>query len=112
MAFVTIPLLSDTPHWEQTTTLDGTDYLLRFRYSQREQTYYVSLYLGNGTEIIKGQRMICNWPLFADCVDPNMPPGTFVLIPSDPTDESPPKLGDLGDNRRCTLVYDAANEGT
>lgn len=109
MATVTIPVLDQTPFIDQVTNLDGVDYALSFRFNQREWRFYLSIGLPDGTELAKGAALVCNWPLFVNVVDPRMPPGLLMVVPQG-TDSSPPGLGELGQGKRCELVYmDAAD---
>jgi hypothetical protein len=104
MATLTIPILDGEPFVDQTSNLDGTDYLLQFRFNQREQRYYLSIYLADGTPLAKGAVLVCMWPLFKHVTDRRMPPGTLFVAPQG-SDTSPPKLGELGPGKRCELIY-------
>jgi hypothetical protein len=92
------------PFYSQTTTLDGVPYLLEFSYNQREDCWYLLLSTNDGDAIYGSVKLVCNWPLFAICADPQLPPGQFVVA-SSTTDLSPPGLQDLVDGGRCQLVY-------
>lgn len=88
--------------WQQTTTLDGTSYLLEFRYNAREQVYYMKISLTDGTLLAQGVKLVSNYPLLQGYNDDRMPLGEFVAVAAGPND-SPAALGEFG--QRVTLVY-------
>lgn len=105
---VTIPILENSPFIDQVTNLDGTDYELRLRYNQREERWFLSIGLPDGTEIAKGAALVVGWRLFPNVVHELMPPGVLFVTSADGTD-LPPKFAELGPGKRCELVYlDAA----
>lgn len=106
---ISIPLL-DLPHVDMTVNLDGVDYGLSFRYNQRAETYYLSIYTADGEELAKGQALVCRWPLFRNfTAETRLPTGTLVVI-ANGKDETPPKIGELGPGKRCELIYFTAEE--
>ncbi len=95
------------PFQDSATDLDEVEYLLRVKYSQREDRYYVSLYLNDGTPVLLGLKVVCNVGLFRSYSLPNLPPGDLLAV-SNTNDTSPPKLGELGltsDQTRVQLLY-------
>jgi hypothetical protein len=103
MTIQIIPTGSD-PFYTQTTTLDAVPYLLAFSYNQRENTWWLLLSTVDGSPIYGSVKLVCNWPLFAQCVDTRTPPGQFFVI-STTGDLSPPTLADLVAAGRCQLLY-------
>ncbi len=103
MTTQTIPT-GDDPFYSLTTTQDGVPYLLNFSFSQRESCWYVLLSTVDGDPIYGNVKLVCNWPLFAQCADSRKPPGVFEVISSTP-DLSPPGLQDLLPGGRCQLIY-------
>ena len=93
-----------TPYITQTTTLDGVPYLLSFYYSQREDRWYLLLSTVDGTPIYGAVKLVCNWPLFAQCASQSKPPGAWIMV-SSTQDLSPPGLNDLAAGGRCQLTY-------
>lgn len=92
------------PFWTQVTTLDGTPYLLTFRYNGREACYYLDIDSVDGlTNFIKGLKIVVNFPLLA--YTGVNPPGELLCVSTSPTNDSPPGIGELGDGLRCQLVY-------
>ena len=105
-----IPTLSDgTPYYTIRVTLDGTDYQLRFDWSDREARWYVSLYDTLGALIVGQVKIMNNWPILRWYHNrPGCPTGELVCV-SLLADDSPPGLTDLGRDRRCALVYVSAS---
>lgn len=92
-----------------TTSLEGTDYLFRYRYNQREQCWYFSLMLPDGTPLIKGVKIVCNVDLIAHLIDKRRPPGALIAI-STSTETTPPTLTEFGPGKRVTLMYLSKDE--
>lgn len=99
-----VPTYTDTTHYSEQVTLDGSPYVLTFDFNQREAAWYVSVGLPDGTRIYDGLKLVCNWPLMHKCSDPNRPPGDLFVL-SNSADNSTPGLADLGTGGRCALYY-------
>jgi hypothetical protein len=99
----------DDPFYTMTTALDGSDYLLEFRYNQREAAWYVNVSLSDGTLLAAGVKIVCNRPLLVHFSDERLPPGVLVAY-ANSTDASVPGLTELGEDRRVTLLYYSASE--
>lgn len=104
---VTIPTDPSLYFWSQTTEMDGTSYVLEFRYNEREQVYYLMVSLTDGTLLAQGIKLVSNYPLLQGYNDERMPLGELWAVASGP-DDSPAALGDLGG--RVSLVYYTAAE--
>lgn len=98
-----IPTSSD-PFYTQTTTLDGTDYILEFRFNSREECWYLKLSLTDATTLIEGVKVVSNWPLLQKLVDARGPFGELVALAYGP-DDSPAGLTELGIGQRVELTY-------
>lgn len=94
----------EDPFYTMTSTLEGTDFVLEFRYSQREETWYFSVSLTDGTSLVSGVKVVCNRPLLARFADNRLPKGELVATALGP-DASPPRLTELGEGKRVELVY-------
>ena len=94
----------EDPFYTMTVTLDGSDYVLGFRYNQREDAWYFDISLTDGTLLVAGVKVICNRPLLRRFADVRLPLGHLVAFSSG-TDASPPGLAELGVDKRVTLVY-------
>lgn len=97
------------PFYTTSTVLDGTDYALEFRYSQREEAWYFSIGLTDGTPLVSGVKVVCNRALLSRFADVRLPPGRLVAFSTSP-DKSPPKLEELGQGKRVELTYVTAEE--
>jgi hypothetical protein len=90
------------PFWVQTTTLDGTAYLLTFRFNFREQAYYLQIQSSDGTiTYAQGIKLVPGILLLGAYATP---PGELTVLPLS-ADDSPPRIGELVDGGRCGLVY-------
>lgn len=99
----------EDPFYTMTTTLDGSDYLLEFRYNQREAAWYFNISLTDGSLLVAGVKVVCNRSLLKRFADVRLPPGVLVAF-ANTTDHSVPGLADLGEDRRATLMYYSASE--
>jgi hypothetical protein len=89
----------------QTTSLEGTPYLLSFQYNQRCDRWYLSIADASAVDIYNGIKLICRQDLLKKCADPRKPPGSLFLL-SQTTDNSPPGLNDIiPSGGRCVLYY-------
>lgn len=100
-----VPTSPDDPFYEQQSTIDGIDYTLTFRYNQREETFYLSVGDVAGNDLVKGVKLVCGWDLFLGHKHPDMPEGRFMVLSHVTGDSESPKLGELGEGRRCLLYY-------
>lgn len=99
-------LLVDTssdPFYTQTTNFEGTDYLLEFRFNQRESDWRMSISQQDGT-LLASFKIVCSMPMLRRFTDPRLPPGELIAV-SNTNDISPPGLNDFGLNQRVTLTY-------
>lgn len=108
MSVFTIPTFDD-PFYDQVTDLDGTDYLLEFRYNQRENCWYLSISLQDETPLVTGIKLVCNVNLTGRVADHRMPLGVLMAVANNP-DDSTPGMGELGVDKRVTLCYLDAQE--
>lgn len=99
----------DDPFYTFTTTLDGKQYIFEFRYNQRENTWYFSVELPDGTALVNGVKVVCGIPLLARVADVRLPPG-YIMARANGTDASPPGMGELGEDKRVTLLYFTQDE--
>lgn len=100
-----VPTSPDEPFYEQQSTIDGVDYTLTFRYNQREECYYLTIGDVSGNDLVKGVKLVCGWSLFLGHQHPDLPTGRFMVLSHVNGDNESPKLGELGDGRRCMLYY-------
>jgi uncharacterized protein DUF6983 len=102
MSILVVPTDTVKLFWDQTTTLDGTAYLLTFRYNSRESCYYLMVQSADSSiTYAQGIKLVANYPLLRGYTTP---PGEFMVV-STSSNDSPPQLGELGDGQRCSLLY-------
>ena len=101
---ISIPTDTNLSFWQQITTLDGTDFQLEFRYNQREDVYYLSISLTDGTALATGIKLVSNYRLLQAYSSSLMPPGELIAVASG-ADDSPAGLGELGLGQRVELTY-------
>jgi hypothetical protein len=111
MATLVIKLAPGTPNYRQRTVLDGVPYLLDFRWSQREERWYLDLRNAAGDLLAGAIKLVVNYPLLASRrgARDEMPPGDLRVVDGR---ESPadPGLDELGDTHQ--LVYTDAATAT
>lgn len=100
----------DDPYYQQRTRLEGRDYVLSFAFNEREQRWYLTLADEAESPIATGIKLVANWPLLRPYrYDPRTPLGELTV--SDISgDSSPPTLLELGEGKRCELLYWTAAE--
>lgn len=106
-----IPVSRDLAFYRQTTTLDGRDYILTFRYNAREDRWYIDLADQDDVEIVSGLKLVCAHDLLLRIVDERRPPGRLMVhdgAASDPAtsvkiDAEDPGFDELGDT--VVLLY-------
>lgn len=93
-------LPSNVPRFSRKVTLDGTEYVLRFRWSMREAKWYLELRDQDDVLITGPMKLVVNFPLLdtrrAGREAPEFPAGELTLFTTlaQPTD---PVLENLGD---------------
>jgi hypothetical protein len=108
VAVLTLPTYTD-PFYSYTLALDGTSYVFDFRYNQREECWYLAISLEDGTELIKGQKLVCGTNLLRRAADVRLPRGLLTVV-ANGTDLSPPGLEELGEDKRTSLCYFTEDE--
>lgn len=98
-----VPTASD-PFYSQITDFDGIDYLLEFRYNQREDAWYFDISLADETKLYSGIKVEIGADLLGKFSDVRLPQGKLVAVESG-NDDSTPGLLELGIGSRVTLVY-------
>lgn len=105
MAVQVLPNLSNEYYHSFKTTLDGQDYRIELLYSVRGDTYSMNLYDVEDALLIAGLKIFVAVPLLRHYRGtPGVPAGEIFCITFG-GDASPPKIGELGENLRCELMY-------
>lgn len=112
MAIYTLPTFED-PFYEYAVPLEGQSYVFRFRYNQREDCWYLSIYqpvlqdtTNDLTPLQTGIKMVPNVNLIQRA-DVRLPPGELFVNPrSAPNNTTAPGLEELGEgDKRVVLAY-------
>lgn len=88
-----------------TVSLDGSDFIIRYRWFPRPDRWHISLYDADGEPIRVGVRVSPDRPVLRDNAHPFRPPGE--LIPFDMSgDKRLPTRDEMGrGNERVQLYY-------
>lgn len=111
MAILTIPCApGGQTTWSQTTALDGREYLLTFRWSQRAGRWSLDLADESGSMIVAGRVLAPSLRLLRGVVDSRRPAGDLVLVDQRGAREGldDPTFTSLGD-RHVLLYLDGAD---
>lgn len=101
-----------TAFQSQLVELGGVPYVLKLRYSQREDRFYVSIYDSTGDRmLLGGVKVVCDFPIVRGrAIDFA---GELIAQSNEAADRSPPGFGELGssdDGARVQLFYLEASE--
>lgn len=103
-----IPTFSDEI-WTQSTTLEGTTYILTFQFNWSTNAWYMSVADVSGVDIYNGIKLTVGIPLLFRCKDVRRPAGELFCLSSTTCTEPPGLLELLPGSGRCQLYYiDAA----
>lgn len=98
------------PYYSERVRLDGRDYILQFAWNQREERWRLSLFTDRDEPLVRGLKLVTNWPLLRYYqFDARIPSGELYVV--DWTGNgTPPLLEELGEGRRCQLLYFSPEE--
>lgn len=107
MAALQIALAPGVPRSRQRVTLDGREYVLALRWSQREERWYMDLLDGDDVLLVGSVKLVVGFPLlYRFRAIAGLPPGDLIVVDGR-ADAVDPGLADLGDVAQ--LIYmDAA----
>jgi hypothetical protein len=94
--------------YEQTTQLDGIEYLMSFLWADRESAWYLSIYDQNQNQIALCIRLVVSSPLLKRFVDPRLPPGLLFCCDMTGNGVDIEESTDLG--TRVLLAYATVDE--
>lgn len=101
----TIATLPNEPFHTLRVRLDDQDYTLELRYNTRAENWSLSLYDAEDTLLLAGLKVFTNLPLLRYYRHISaLPPGELVAMTVG-SDDSAPKLGELGKGLRVELTY-------
>lgn len=102
MAYLEIPTFPETAAYQETVTLDGTEYTIIIGYNQRADAYFFGIQDDTGADIIRGRKLVPGIPLLRNLAADIRPAGEMVAVDLEDTDTSA-RLGELG--TRVKLYY-------
>jgi hypothetical protein len=89
-------------NYEQVTSLDGVDFILRFLWNERDNHWFLTIRDAAGSDIITGIKLVADIPVGAHLTDERRPEGQIWTV--DMTGAGvDPGLRDLGE--RVILSY-------
>lgn len=99
------------PSQQQRVHLDGVEYILTLRWSQRESRWYMDIAAATGARLVTGLALSLFTPILEPVRTlPGLPPGEFMLFDTR-IDRADPTLASFGDS--VLLVYgEGAGQGT
>ena len=103
---IEIPIALDVPLYAERITLDGVEYVFRFDWNERELRWYFDLGLPNGTWLVRGVKIVSDWPLLRRFKGASFPKGHLIAIDLSDQGGEPPVFQDLG--RRVKILYHPA----
>lgn len=105
-AILYVPVPQGVPHSEQTTTLDGRTFLLRFDWIQRAARWHLGILQADGTPIVMGLPLVNGVDILRPHrSDPRVPQGSFAVIDLSGKDREP-SLENFGED--IVLLYAVA----
>lgn len=107
MAVLEIPVRNDLQAYSFTIELDGTNYLLRFRYNSRISRWAMDVAKTDGTNVVAGIPLLTNTDLLGRFELPDLPPGRFLAYDETGAARNA-ELEDLGSGG-VLLLYQEAN---
>lgn len=100
-----LELPSSTTPLAYTSALDGVEYKFSFRYSTRNDSWYLTLLNPLGSILVSNVRLVPHYDLLAPFVSPELPQGVLILV-SDSAYETPPAITLENLSTDFTFVYD------
>ncbi len=80
MAAYTLPLDSADPHYTLELDLEGSRFVAILDWNERDASWYFSLELPDGTQLLDGHRMVIGQPLLRRIKDSRRPKGDIILL--------------------------------
>jgi len=100
-----IPITATDASFKIRTSLEGTDYVLRFDWNGRDECWQMGIMDSTETPIVMGIPLNINSNLIGRFEIPELPPGLLMLYDTSDNNEEAGR-DDLGD--RAVLLYEAS----
>jgi len=100
-----LPLRTDIWNYEFRASLDGSIYVLAFRYNERKGRWIMDIKASDNAYLVMGIPILLGVDLLGKYGDERLPPGKFILIDTTGQNLEAGKT-DLGD--RVILLYQEA----
>ncbi len=103
-----ISFASSSADFEYADDFDGTEYRLRFWWSERAKAWHMDVKESDGTVIVQGIRLVVLWSLLLRHTDSRLPTGQFVCVDTQSTIEDITHQAEFGDDTRdgrVKIVY-------
>lgn len=91
------------PFLDNTYELGGIELLVRLEYSERLNTYYMTLFDADGDTIYANRKILAGYQVAIRQRDARLPPGIFVPADTDLRD-TPPTFDELGGRVKLLFV--------
>ena len=76
----TINTSTELSDYQQITSLDGSDFILRFLFNQREAKWYLDIADKDGVAIVNGIKIVVGISLLRKVTDARRPPGLLTAM--------------------------------
>lgn len=86
------------------TTIERDTYLFRFKWQERNQSWYLDVETQNGTVLAKGSKLVPNMPLLRKNLDEGPEGNLYVVSNTDITTDIPSRRN-IGPTKDFELIY-------
>ena len=83
MSILQINIDTEQAITSQTVNLEGQDYILRFTWNNRDNSWNMDILLPADVPIIMGIKLVVNYELISRYIQANVPPGMMILYNDD-----------------------------
>ncbi len=107
MTVLIIPTFPSLPSYRQRTVLDGVEFILDFRFAERERRWYLDIRKSTGQLLSGAIKLVSNFEFLASRrVSADLPAGELMVVDLRPT-PADPGFDELGDV--VQLIYREAS---
>lgn len=104
---IEIPVRTDIGWWSEVVDLGDTLYKLEFAWNTRDERWYMSISLTDGTVLLAGLPIVVDYPLIDRFTNENLPYGALIAVDTSGRGAEP-NIDDLGN--RVKLIFVPADE--